>query len=84
MTAPSTQYLRASRPMDLSSPFAAAVSYLNLRTLETMHNEEVISFIGFHVHSRLSSPRGSTRTPSHDTLRQACEVPERHLRPKTL
>lgn len=62
----------------------AAASCLGLRTLEIMHNEEVVSFIGFHVHSRLSSPRGSTHTPSHDTLRQACEMPERHLRPKTL
>ena len=59
--------------MNSSSPFAAAVSCLKLRTLEIMHNEEVVSLIDYHVHSRLFSPRGSTRgstrTPSHDTLR---------------
>jgi hypothetical protein len=53
--------------------FAAAASCLKLRTLKFMHNEKVISFVGLHVHSRLFSPRGSTRgstrTLSHDTLR---------------
>ena len=56
------------------SVFVTAASCLKLRTLEIMHDEEAISLLGSHVHSRCSSARGSTRTPSYSTLRQACVV----------
>lgn len=53
--------------------------------LESKHDEDAVSFWASTETTvcPLCTRRG-TCTPFRDTLSQACELPERHLRPTTL
>lgn len=63
--------------------FAAALRMEAVK-LESKHDEDAVSMLGFHGNNHLSSTRRGTCTPFRDALPQACELPERHLQPTTL